>query len=59
VCARVGGLFATYALVAPPANCGSRGGTDSCEFWQHNVRPIALRLVALRAVDRYDVTKRG
>jgi len=33
--------------------------TDSCEFWQHNVRSIALGLEALRAVDRYGVTKRG
>lgn len=32
---------------------------DSCEFWQHNVRSIALALQALRAVDRYGVTKRG
>lgn len=33
--------------------------TDSCEFWQHNVRSIALGLEALRAVDRYGVTKSG
>jgi hypothetical protein len=33
--------------------------TDSCEFWQHNVRSIALGLEALRAVDRYGATKRG
>lgn len=33
--------------------------TDSCVFWQHNVRSIALGLQALRAVDRYGVTKRG
>lgn len=33
--------------------------TDSCEQWQHNVRSIALGLEALRAVDRYGVTKRG
>lgn len=33
--------------------------TDSCEYWQHNVRSIALGLEALRAVDRYGVTKRG
>lgn len=33
--------------------------TDSCEFWQHNVRSIALGLAALRAVDRYGVTRRG
>lgn len=33
--------------------------TDACEFWQHNVRAIALGLEALRAVDRYGVTRRG
>lgn len=33
--------------------------TDSCVFWQHNVRSIALGLEALRAVDRYGVTRRG
>lgn len=33
--------------------------TDAHEWWQHNVRAIALGLQALRAVDRYGVTKRG
>jgi hypothetical protein len=33
--------------------------TDAYRFWQHNVRAIALGLEALRAVDRYGVTKRG
>lgn len=33
--------------------------TDAYEFWQHNVRAIALSLQALRAVDRYGVTKRA
>lgn len=33
--------------------------TDSCAYWQHNVRSIALGLEALRAVDRYGVTRRG
>lgn len=33
--------------------------TDAYEFWQHNVRAIALGLEALRAVDRYGVTRRG
>lgn len=32
---------------------------DSCEMWQHNIRSIALGLAALRAVDRYGVTKRA
>jgi hypothetical protein len=33
--------------------------TDVCMFWQHNVRSIALGLGALRAVDRYGITRRG
>lgn len=32
---------------------------DSCDNWQHNVRSIALALQALRAVDRYGVTRRA
>lgn len=30
--------------------------TDSYEYWQHNIRAIALGLEALRAVDRYGIT---
>lgn len=33
--------------------------TDTHAFWQHNIRAIALGLQALRAVDRYGVTRRG
>lgn len=33
--------------------------TDVCEFWQHNVRSIALGLEVLRAVDRYGITTAG
>jgi hypothetical protein len=33
--------------------------TDVCSHWQDNVRSIALGLGALRAVDRYGVTRRG
>jgi hypothetical protein len=33
--------------------------TDVCEWWQHNVRSIALGLEALRAVDRYGITRKG
>ncbi len=33
--------------------------TDSCVFWRHNVRSIALGLEALRAVDRYGITNAG
>ena len=32
---------------------------DSCSYWQHNVRSIALALQSLRAVDRYGVTGRA
>lgn len=33
--------------------------TDVCTRWEHNIRSIALGLEALRAVDRYGVTRRG
>jgi hypothetical protein len=33
--------------------------TDVCAFWQHNIRSIALGLEALRAVDRYGISRRG
>lgn len=33
--------------------------TDSCAYWQHNVRSLALGLEALRAVDRFGITRRG
>jgi hypothetical protein len=33
--------------------------TDAYEIWQHNVRAIALGLEALRAVDRYGITRTG
>ncbi|HVM30751.1 MAG TPA: hypothetical protein VM305_08315 [Candidatus Limnocylindrales bacterium] len=33
--------------------------TDVCDHWQHNVRSIALGLEALRAVNRYGITRRG
>lgn len=33
--------------------------TDTCVWWQHNVRSIALGLEALRAVDRYGITHRA
>lgn len=33
--------------------------TDACERWEHNVRSIALGLEALRAVDRFGITRRG
>lgn len=33
--------------------------TDVCQRWEHNVRSIALGLEALRAVDRYGITRHG
>lgn len=33
--------------------------TDRFDYWQDNIRAIALALVALRAVDRYGVNRRG
>ena len=33
--------------------------TDVCSRWDHNVRSIALGLEALRAVDRFGITRRG
>lgn len=33
--------------------------SDSCEWWEHNVRSLALTLEALRAVDRFGGTRRG
>jgi hypothetical protein len=33
--------------------------TDAYEWWEHNVRAVALGLEALRAVDRYGITRRG
>lgn len=36
-----------------------RYATDVHEFWQHNIRAIALGLEALRKVDRYGITSGG
>jgi len=33
--------------------------TDTCVFWQHNLRSIALGLTALRKVDLYGITNRA
>jgi hypothetical protein len=33
--------------------------TDACTYWQDNVRSLALGLEALRAVDRFGITRRG
>lgn len=36
-----------------------RYASDAHELWEHNVRAIALGLEALRAVDRYGITRSG
>lgn len=36
-----------------------RYAVDTFDHWQDNIRAVALGLQALRAVDRYGVTKRG
>ncbi len=36
-----------------------RYATDVFDFWQDNLRAIALGLEALRKVDRYGITKKG
>jgi len=36
-----------------------RYATDTFDFWQDNLRAIALGLESLRKVDRYGITKRG
>lgn len=36
-----------------------RYATDAFDFWQDNLRAIALGLEALRKVDRYGITKKG
>jgi hypothetical protein len=33
--------------------------SDACDRWEHNVRSIALGLEALRAVDRFGITRHG
>jgi hypothetical protein len=33
--------------------------SDVCDFWQHNVRSIGLGLEALRAVNRYGISRKG
>lgn len=48
--------FVAKSVAGSPA---LRYAVDTFDDWQDNVRAIALGLNALRAVDRYGVTKRG
>ena len=61
---RIDGMLYARAMPASPRviiSFDSKHGPlsypcDSCEYWQHNIRSIALALEALRSVDRYGVT---
>lgn len=57
----VGGDHADFVAIQAAIDPTKRlvYATDCCEFWQHNVRSIALGLQALRAVDRYGISRRG
>jgi hypothetical protein len=57
----VGGDPAEFVALQAALDPGHRlvYATDACDFWQHNVRSIALGLAALRAVDRYGISRRG
>lgn len=57
----VGGDPADFVALQAALDPGRRlvYATDACAFWQHNVRSIALGLEALRAVDRYGISRRG
>lgn len=57
--ARTPGIVLSFDATNVPGSPALR--YEVCEFtnWQDNVRAIALGLEALRAVDRYGVTRRG
>jgi len=56
-----GGKHADFVAIQAAVDPAKRlvYATDCCQFWQHNVRSIALGLQALRAVDRYGISRRG
>ncbi len=56
-----GGAHADFVAIQAATDPAKRlvYATDVCDFWQHNVRSIALGLEALRAVDRYGISRRG
>ena len=57
----VGGDHADFVAIQAATDPAKRlvYATDACEDWRHNVRSIALGLEALRAVDRYGISRRG
>lgn len=56
-----GGEHADFVAIQSATDPSKRlvYATDCCCYWQHNVRSIALGLGALRAVDRYGISRRG
>jgi hypothetical protein len=57
--ARTPGIVLSFDATAVPGKPQLRYEVATFSNWQDNVRAIALGLGALRAVDRYGVTKRG
>lgn len=53
------GIILSFTARELPGRPSLSYGTDACEWWEHNVRSIALGLEALRAVDRYGITRRA
>jgi hypothetical protein len=57
--ARTPGVVLSFTARKVPGSPALRYEVSTFTRWQDNVRAIALGLEALRAVDRYGVTKRG
>lgn len=56
---RIAGVVLSFTATRVPGKPALRYEVGTFYAWQDNVRAIALGLEALRAVDRYGVTKRG
>jgi hypothetical protein len=57
--ARTPGIVLSFAAGSVPGRPQLRYEVTEFSDWRDNVRAVALGLQALRAVDRYGVTKRG
>lgn len=57
--ARTPGIVLSFTAVAVPGAPRLRYEVGTYASWEDNLRAIALALEALRAVDRYGVTRRG
>lgn len=57
--ARTAGIVLSFAATGVPGAPSLRYEVGTYYDWQANLRAIALALEALRAVDRYGVTRRG